>query len=117
MKLLQKDYPMMSQLEVQLTQEKEMEKLPNRPSKCMGSLPMALVTTPCRTYVSGCFFTTVFGLFYHFVLFPCTRRSSQWCTSPYSWKSSAASPRFGDGMHLLNLTLLVHFQLCLSVVE
>jgi hypothetical protein len=33
MKLMQKDYPMIAVVEVELTQEKEMDKLPNRPSK------------------------------------------------------------------------------------
>jgi len=34
MKLMQNEHPMMSKIEVQLTQEKEMETLPNRPSEC-----------------------------------------------------------------------------------
>ena len=33
MKLMQKDYPMLAIVEVELTQEKEMDELPNRPSK------------------------------------------------------------------------------------
>ncbi len=37
MKLMQKEHPMMSKIEVQLTQEKEMESLPNRPSEYQKS--------------------------------------------------------------------------------
>jgi len=33
MKLMQQDYPMIAKIEVELTQEKEMDHLPNRPSK------------------------------------------------------------------------------------
>ena len=33
MKLMQNDYPMIAKIEVELTQEKEMDHLPNRPSK------------------------------------------------------------------------------------
>ena len=33
MKLMQLDYPMMAKVEVEMTQEKEMDELPNRPSK------------------------------------------------------------------------------------
>ena len=33
MKLMQLDYPMMAKVEVEMTQEKEMDQLPNRPSK------------------------------------------------------------------------------------
>ena len=33
MKLMQHEYPMLAKIEVQLTQEKEMDSLPNRPSK------------------------------------------------------------------------------------
>ena len=33
MKQMQSDYPMIAKIEVELTQEKEMDHLPNRPSK------------------------------------------------------------------------------------
>ena len=33
MKLMQRQYPMMAKVEVEMTQEKEMDQLPNRPSK------------------------------------------------------------------------------------
>ncbi len=38
MKLMQREYPMIAKIEVQLTQEKEMESLPNRPSKLVLKL-------------------------------------------------------------------------------
>ena len=38
MKLMQKDYPMLAIVEVELTQEKEMDELPNRPSKLIAFL-------------------------------------------------------------------------------
>ena len=36
MKLMQLDYPMMAKVEVEMTQEKEMDELPNRPSECFS---------------------------------------------------------------------------------
>ena len=41
MKLMQIQYPMLAKVEVEMTQEKEMDELPNRPSK-FGSLPYLL---------------------------------------------------------------------------
>ena len=35
MKLMQLQYPMLAKVEVEMTQEKEMDELPNRPSKIL----------------------------------------------------------------------------------
>ena len=34
MKLMQNEFPMFRKIEVELTQEKDIEKIPDRPSKC-----------------------------------------------------------------------------------
>ena len=49
MKLMQKDYPMLAIVEVELTQEKEMDELPNRPSKLIAfsSFPLSLTSRMC----------------------------------------------------------------------
>ena len=38
MKLMQNEFPMFRKIEVELTQEKDIEKIPDRPSKCNLSL-------------------------------------------------------------------------------
>ena len=49
MKLMQKDYPMLAIVEVELTQEKEMDELPNRPSKLIAfsSFLLSLTSRKC----------------------------------------------------------------------
>ena len=45
---MQKDYPMLAIVEVELTQEKEMDELPNRPSELIAFLSSFLLSiTKC----------------------------------------------------------------------
>jgi len=52
---MQNDYPMIAKIEVELTQEKEMDQLPNRPSKKLF---------PVEKW--ECFFNLIFGAILHF---------------------------------------------------
>ena len=51
MKLMQLDYPMMAKVEVEMTQEKEMDELPNRPSKYFI---LFLIQVPTIWYIVVC---------------------------------------------------------------
>ena len=55
MKLMQNEYPMIAKIEVQLTQEKEMDQLPNRPSKFINinSFQVRLSVDMTFTFYSG----------------------------------------------------------------